>query len=441
VVHAYSPEELFVIHVAVLDRERQISSILVQILSRATTLGHVQSSVSWDELRRLLAVQSRTVVVLGPSMNEADLQQSATIARDYPGTSFVQVVDHLEVESLQLAMRYGIRDVIAVQDAESALLAAVERTHSAAQATLSSVARSQDDAPGKVVAVFGTKGGTGKTLVATNVAVLAAKAGIRTALLDANVWFGDCAACLRVRPQRTLADLAGIAGPIDESAYGSALISHDSGVKVLCAPNDPLDAEKLSGSLLTRVIQGLRRSFELTVVDTGATLDQFTLAPLSQSDIACLVTSLELPAVKDAKLALSLFKNLDLSVDKVRVVLNRSNSKVGFPADEVAKALGRRVVAQLPSDVLVPRSVNNGVPVTLDSPKSKVSKNLARFADELRAELFPTGGPPPRRGDRGTGHESPVSRTNGLASSPTDHRSTVGGVDPARASESYGGAR
>jgi pilus assembly protein CpaE len=403
-----------VIHVAVLDRERQISSILVQILSRATTLGHVQSSASWDELRRLLAAQSRTVVVLGPSMNEGELQQSATIARDYPGTSFVQVVDHLEVESLQLAMRYGVKDVIAVQDAESALLTAVERTHSAALATLSS-ARTQDDAPGKVVTVFGTKGGTGKTLVATNVAVLAAKAGIRTALLDANVWFGDCAACLRVRPQRTLADLAGIAGPIDESAYGSALTSHDSGVKVLCAPNDPLDAEKLSGSLLTRVIQGLRRSFELTIVDTGATLDQFTLAPLSQSDIACLVTSLELPAVKDAKLALSLFKNLDLSVDKVRVVLNRANSKVGFPADEVAKALGRKVVAQLPSDVLVPRSVNNGVPVTIDSPKSKVSKNLAKFADELGAELFPQ--------------------------SPSGKRAPVGSVTRARAAESYGGAR
>lgn len=428
------------IHVAVLDRERQISSILVQILSRAPTLGHVQSSASWDELRRLLAAQSRTVVVLGPSMNEADLQQSAAIARDHPGTSFVQVVDHLEVESLQLAMRYGVRDVIAVQDAESALLTAVERTHSAAQATLSSAARSHEDAPGRVITVFSTKGGTGKTLVATNVAVLAAKAGVRTALLDANVWFGDCAACLRVRPQRTLADLAGIAGPIDESAYGSALTSHDSGVKVLCAPNDPLDAEKLSGSLLTRVIQGLRRSFELTIVDTGATLDQFTLAPLSQSDIACLVTSLELPAVKDAKLALSLFKNLDLSVDKVRVVLNRANSKVGFPADEVAKALGRKVVAQLPSDIVVPRSVNNGVPVTVDSPKSKVSKNLAKLAEELRAELFPTGGPPSRRGHRGSGDGSPITRANGLAPSPTDQRSTVGSVGPRRASESYRGA-
>jgi pilus assembly protein CpaE len=403
-----------VIHVAVLDRERQISAILVQILSRATTLGHVQAATSWDELRRLLAAQARTVVVLGPSMAEPDLQQSAVVARDYPGTSFVQVVDHLEVESLQQAMRYGVRDVIAVQDAEAGLLAAVERAHSAAVATMSSAAHSQEEGPGRVLTVFGTKGGTGKTIVATNVAVLAAKAGLKTALLDANVWFGDCAACLRVRPQRTLSDLAGIAGPIDESAYGSALTSHESGVRVLCAPNDPLEVDKLSGSLLTRVIQGLKRSFELTVVDTGATLDQFTLAPLSQSDIACLVTSLELPAVKDAKLALSLFKNLDLSADKVRVVLNRANSKVGFPPDEVAKALGRRVMAQLPSDVLVPRSVNNGIPVTLDNPKSKVSKQLAKLAEDLRAELFPVA--------------------------PSGRRAPVGSIS-ARAAESYGGAR
>jgi len=376
------------IPVIVLDKDRQISAILAQILSRSTTVGPVQAVEGWDGLTRSLGSQMRSVVVLGPSMDEADLKASSGVARSHAGTAFVHVTDSVDVDRLQVAMRFGIREVIAVQNSEAELLSAVERAHSVTTAAINAVPPPRNDARGKVVAVFSTKGGTGKTVVATNLAVLAAKSGLRTALFDASVWFGDCAAFLRVRPERTLGDLAGISGPIEEDAFRSVLTRHDSGLQLICAPNDAFDAEKLDGSLLTRALQGLRRSFDIVFVDTAPALDQFTLAVLAECDLAYAVATLELPAVKDAKVLLAISRNLGIDLAKLRIILNRADSKVGFPPSEVSRALGRGFAAELPSDIAVPRAINGGVAVALDSPKSKISKSLSKLSEELRAELI-----------------------------------------------------
>ena len=164
--------------VVVLDRERQVCAILAEIVGRDASVGAVVTASAWDDLRKALSAQLRSVVVLGPSTDEADLTLVPAALRDHPGASFVQVTDRLEVDTLQRAMRSGVREVVPVGEAESGLMAAIERAHSAAVQTLSSTERSED-ASGTVVTVFGTKGGTGKTLVATNLAALAARSGIK----------------------------------------------------------------------------------------------------------------------------------------------------------------------------------------------------------------------------------------------------------------------
>jgi pilus assembly protein CpaE len=380
-----------VIHVAILEPDKRIASILQKMLEQATSVGGVELATGWTDIRRLVALHMRSVVVLGPETDESDLQHVLRVMRDYPGTAFVYVVDAVDAGNLQKAMRHGIRDVVSVTDAETELAAAVMRAHAMAEVDVGRRTPASDRPKGKVVTVFGVKGGTGKTMVATNLAVLAAKAGSSTALLDGAVRFGDCAAVLRVRPVRSLADLIGVSGIPDETILGGVMTEHESGLRLLCAPNDPISADNFDPDMLEHVIEGLKRAFELVIVDTGPAFDSHTIAALSQSDLTYLVTSLELPAIKDAKLLLSMMERLRLGDDKVQVVLNRANSKVGFPPDEVAKALGRRAACELPSDVAVPRSLNTGVPVASESPKSKVSKSLTSLATDMRHQLF--GGP------------------------------------------------
>lgn len=381
------------IPVIVQDKDSEVTSILMEILAGDPALGPVKAISPWEEIHKVLGAQPQSVVVLGPDLYEADYEQVLALAKEFAGLAFVQLVDEVDAESLHKAMRHGVRDVVAVEEAELMLGSAIQRAHAIAEVQLRP-RMDGDSVGGKIVTIFGTKGGTGKTTVATNLAVLMAKQGVKTALLDSNVSFGDCSAFLRVRPERNLLDLAGIPGDLDEMVLRGVLTVHeDSGLQLICSANDPLAVEKLDGSVITRVIKALRKSFDLVIVDTASALDVFTEAALAECDLSYLVTSLELPAVKDAKVCLSTFERLNLSTDKIRIILNRANTNVGFPPSEVAKALGKKVVAELPSDIAVPRSINSGVSVALEMPKASVSKSLTKLTSDLQKELWPSTAP------------------------------------------------
>lgn len=369
------------------DKDPEVTGILMEILAGDSTLGPIKALSAWDEIRRAAEGQPNSVVVLSPDLFDSDFEQVLRLNTDIPGAAFVQIVDEVDSTTLQKAMRHGVRDVVAVAAAEDELAMAIQRAHALVEAETRP--RSQaEEAKGRVVTIFGTKGGTGKTTVATNLAVLLQK-NASVVLVDANVSFGDCSAFLRVRPERNLLDLAGIPGDLDDLVLAGVLSEHESGLQLLCSANDPLGVEKLDGSVITRAIKALRRTFDIVVVDTGSALDVFTEAALAECDLGYLVTSLELPAVKDAKVCLSTFERLNLGTEKIRIVLNRANTNVGFPPSEVAKALGKRVVAELPSDIAVPRSINNGVAVVTDTPKANISKALAKLSQGVTKELWP----------------------------------------------------
>jgi pilus assembly protein CpaE len=379
-----------VINVVVFETDARIAGILSQIISSAPSLAVVDQAAMWRDLRRNIALRAGSVVVLGPETAETDLEEVPKAIRDYPGTSFVYVADSLDAPTLQRAMRNGIRDVVAVSDAESDLPPALIRAHALAQSEVGAASSKGSSERGKVVAVLGAKGGTGKTMLATNLAVLAAKAGVSTVLVDSCIGFGDCSAVLRVRPTHSIAELVGAAA-VDEALVNDLLTQHESGLKLLASPNDPLEAERFDARIMTQAIDSLVRSHQLVIVDTAPGMDSFALAAFAESDLTYVVTSLDLPAVKNAKLMLKVLSEKARSAsDNVQVVLNRANSKVAFPPDEVSRALGRGSVVELPSDVAVPRSINNGVVVAVESPKSRIGKSLSRMSTEMRNELFET---------------------------------------------------
>src|SRR5919202_1499677 len=176
------------IKVAVFEKDARVRSLLSESLAAAPPIEASQAS-SWSELIELIARDPGTVVILGPSSEVSDMSQVAGTAREFPGTGFILVVEQLDARVLKNAMRSGINDVIAAEDMEEELLPAIERTFEAESDELTRSGLGGPVRNGKVIAVFGPKGGTGKTVVATNMAVLMAEAGIHTCLLDASVRF------------------------------------------------------------------------------------------------------------------------------------------------------------------------------------------------------------------------------------------------------------
>lgn len=370
--------------VIVHDKDQRLAVALLDSISQFDVVERVDIAVDTKDLRGLLELDPGRLLVLGPGMEREDLAKLQGSLRDFSTLVTIWVTDRLEADPLKTAMRHGIRDVVAVDDLTSELPQAIRRLEHLLRPPAPEP-QATSSGRGKVVVVCGPKGGTGKTFLATNLAVATQRAGISTVLFDARPNFGDCAGFLRVRPAHSWADLAD-AATVDDSLVRSVLSPHGSGLNLLCAPTDP-SAGAADADLVEATVRVLRSLFDLVVVDTAPGSDEMTRAALQGSDSVLLVTSLDVPAIKDARLCLRSLEQLQVDPGKVRVVLNRGDSKVGFPGDEVKRALGRSVSVSIPSGAAVPRSINEGVPLVESSPKDRSAKSVLALARDLQREL------------------------------------------------------
>jgi pilus assembly protein CpaE len=237
---------------------------------------------------------------------------------------------------------------------------------------------------GKIVTVFSPKGGTGKTVTASNLAAACAKfEGRKTLLLDLDLQFGDAAIMLGIEPDKTIYDLVVAPGELDTEKLAGYTTKHACGLEVLPAPLRPEDAELVTEAKLGRLLEVARESFDVIVVDTSPFFHGPMLATLDRTDELLLLCSLDVPTLKNLRLALQTLDLLSFPKQRVRIVLNRSNSKVGMKPNEVEGALGMKVRFEVPSDRAVPLAVNRGNPVVLAEEGADVSKAIKAMAKEL----------------------------------------------------------
>jgi pilus assembly protein CpaE len=248
---------------------------------------------------------------------------------------------------------------------------------------------------GRIITVFSPKGGTGKTVIATNLAAALAKDdGRRTLLLDLDLQFGDAAIMLGIEPEKTIFDFVNAPGELDPDKLAGYTTKHKSGLDILPAPLRPEDAELVTEAKLGRLIEVARACYDAIVVDTSPFFHGPMLATLDRTDELLLVCSLDVPTLKNVRLALGTLEMLSFPPARVRIVLNRANSKVGMKQREVEAALEQKVRYEIPSDRAVPITVNKGVPAVLGEPGSDFSKALTAMAKGV----FPTE--EPKRGLR-----------------------------------------
>jgi len=234
---------------------------------------------------------------------------------------------------------------------------------------------------GRIITVFSPKGGTGKTVIATNLATSLAKAEARrTLLLDLDLQFGDAAIMLGVEPEKTIFDLVNAPGELDPDKLSGYTTKHRSGLDILPAPLRPEDAELVTETKLGRLIEVARACYDVIVVDTSPFFHGPMLATLDRTDELMLVCSLDVPTLKNVRLALGTLEMLSFPQGRIRVILNRANSKVGMKQREVEAALEQKVAYEVPSDRAVPLSVNKGAPAVLSEPGSDFSRAITAMA-------------------------------------------------------------
>jgi pilus assembly protein CpaE len=236
---------------------------------------------------------------------------------------------------------------------------------------------------GRVITVFSPKGGTGKTVTASNLGAGLAKQGRKTLLLDLDLQFGDAAIVMGIEPEKTIYDLVVAPGELDVEKLAGYTTKHPCGLDILPAPLRPEDAELVTESKITRLIEVAREQYEVIVVDTSPFFHGPMLATLDRTDELLVICGLDVPTLKNVRLAMQTLELLSFPTSRIRFVLNRANTKVGLSKREVESALKVEITVEIPSDRGVPISVNQGNPAVLADPGCDFSKAMTALCRSL----------------------------------------------------------
>jgi pilus assembly protein CpaE len=318
-------------------------------------------------------------VVLHGTRSSALPQSELAQIREHTRAPVILLASGESSALLEDALEADVADVLLLpQMTENIVFAIRKASHSGRKA------QGRPGRRGRIVTVFSPKGGTGKTVIATNTAAAVAKhEGKKALLLDLDLQFGDAAIMLGIEPEKTIYDLVVAPGELDTEKLAGYVTRHVSGLDILPAPLRPEDAELVTEAKLAQLLEVARESYDIIVVDTSPFFHGPMLATLDRTDELLLLCGLDVPTLKNVRLALQTLELLSFPPDRIRVVLNRANSKVGMKPGEVEGALDVKVRFEIPSDRAVPLSVNRGNPAVLAEAKGDFARAIRTMAKTL----------------------------------------------------------
>ena len=351
----------------------------------ARSIEEASSTVESGELRMLL---------LGPSFsNDESMESIRNLHNQDPSLILMLVAESVTADLLRSAMRAGVSDVLETPLDEPMIEAAIEQFSHDVLKRKSTVKETEptERESGQIITVTSAKGGSGKTVMATNVALLLNRLpDKKVVLVDADLQFGDVCLLLQVEPRFTMVNAAHELHHLDPEMLDSLLTEHPTGLRVLAAPLEPAFADDITTAGLMQMLDVLQETYDFVVVDTASMLDELILSLIEKADDVLMIVDMDLPSLKNAKLALETLRLLKFSTSNVKLVMNRSNAKNKLNNKEIEAALKMEIAASVPSDASVPNSVNEGRPVVETDPKGKVAKGFESVA-YLVAGKIPEG--------------------------------------------------
>lgn len=266
---------------------------------------------------------------------------------------------------------------------------------------------------GRVYAVFSPRGGAGKTTVAVNLAAsLARMVPGQVGLLDLALTFSHCALALNLSPKSTLASISEeFLSNMDAEELSFFLVGHSSSLKVLVAAGKPEEGESVTADVVRVALQGMRRLFPITVVDTDATFSEATIAALDAADKVLVLCAPELATVKDIRECQRVFAEvIHLPADRLLYVMNQTVPFSPLTPEQFSAAVEQKMWAEIPFGNDLPAMASaRGEAFTHLYPESNVAKAIESIAHKLDGASSPEGIQPVAR--RATaGPRQPLAR-------------------------------
>ncbi len=383
--------------------------------------GDIEVVGAADSGRQALEMAGRLrpdVVLMDINMPDMDgIAATEQLATEVPTASVVMMSVQGEADYLRRSMLAGAREFLVKPFSSDELTASIRQVYTRERekqgritvtnvaAAAATAAATRDREPGQVVAVFSPKGGVGRTTIAVNFAVsAAADLGQKTVLVDGSFQFGDVGVLLNLNPKnKSIADLVPEmeAGGEPES-IDTFVINHSSGVRVLLAPPSPEMAEMITPAGVRKILEVLRATNDLVVVDCTANFSDTTLAILDAADVILTALTLEITSIKNMRLFLEVADQLGYEGSKIKLILNRADSTLGIRVSDVEHSIGRKVDHTIVSDGRsVVYALNRGVPFVLSNREAQVSQDVLRLATAITGgERKATTAEDPKQGSR-----------------------------------------
>jgi pilus assembly protein CpaE len=319
------------------------------------------------------------------------------LGRTVPATSVVMMSVQGEADYLRRSMLAGAREFLVKPFSSDELCAAIRGVHAREREKMGRYAAQPhvnnalsipvEREAGRVITLFSPKGGVGRTTLAVNLAVAMASEGHSVALMDASFQFGDVGVLLNLNPRnKSIVDILGDAEGGNDVIDG-ALVSHSTGIRVLLAPPSPEMAELVTVEHIRRIIERLRATHDIVVVDCWPLFQDATLALLDMSDLVLGLLTLEITNIKNIRLFLAVADSLGYGHEKLRLVLNRADSAYGIRVADVENSIGRKIDHTVVSDGrTVVYALNRGVPFVWSNKQAQVSQDILSIAKAVAGE-------------------------------------------------------
>lgn len=341
----------------------------------------------YDEVVRLKPAAALITLDTNP---EQGLELIKRLATERPGMAIISGARNDSADLILRSLRAGARDFLRLPIVSDELKTVLDGAAEFSEEQVETPKKK-----GRMISVFSSKGGCGTSFLATNLA--AAMAG-RTVLVDLNLQAGDLPLFLGVDPKYSIADMAEHRARLDESLVNSFITPYSSTLSLLAAPKEVDAADDIEAEHIFEVLQRLRDSYELVVLDPQHTFDAITLAALDQSDEIVLVLTLDIPAIRSTQRALEIFDRLGYPRKKIRVVVNRFSKQIDLDLQQVEKFLGEPVTGFIPSDYQTAvTSINLGQPLVQSDSNSKIAHEIRRLAGIIGGGSVTVAEPKPQR--------------------------------------------
>jgi len=399
-----TPDEQEKIRLLIVDDIPETRENLRKLLFFESDIDVVGAATNGEEGIEMALELQPDIVLMDINMPGVDgITASERISQKVPFCQIIMMSVQGEADYLRRSMLAGAREFLIKPFSSDELVSSVHRVYQlgasrrqampSAQVSSKEVATSDvgTSTDGKIVTIFSAKGGVGCSTIAVNLAIAMQQNSVgKVLVVDTSLQFGDIGVLLNLYASRTIADLAAHVDELDDELINDVLIPHSSGIKVLLAPPSPEVADTVTPQLIIDVLGRLRTIFDIVIVDTSSILDDVVLNVLDVSDKIIVVTTPEIPAIKDAKHFFEVTEALGYDRSRVMLILNKSDKRINIRAEDIANNIKYQVEGQLPLDERsVTTAVNQGVPYVLGDKNSLLTQSTIVLSQHVLEVLNP----------------------------------------------------